>query len=156
MRPCLHLVLALLASGVGCSGTLRQAYPGPERPAAEVAVLRETTQATVWAIDGARAGGFGSGLAILPGYRDVVLRVRLHTATFNVGWTIWTYCRVGLQAKPGTEYLSRVRMRTKRVPGLADRVDLEIGIEEVGGEKVALAHRCSRQPPTLAAPTEPG
>jgi hypothetical protein len=156
MRPCPCLALGVLAAALGCSGALKQAYPGPERPATEVGVLRETPQATVWAMDGSRVGGFGSGLAILPGHHDVLLRVRLHTDSFNVGWTIWTYCRVGLQAEPGKQYLSRVRTLTKRLPGLADRVHLEIGIEEVGGEKLALAHRCSGDPPKLAAPGEPG
>ena len=100
-------------------------------------------------MDGARVAGFGNALALLPGHHDVFLRVRLHTDTFNMAWTIWTYCRVKLHAEAGREYLSRVEKRTKRMPGLADRVDLEIGIEEVGGTRLHVAHRCSGDRPAL-------
>ena len=135
----------ILAVACGCAPT--QTYPGPALPRSEVALLKDTSNASVLAIDGAPASGMS--WTLLPGSHDVLLHVRVFTQVPNVEWTIWTYCRVSLIAVAGEEYLSRVRIRKEVAPGLSEQVKMEVGIADAAGALQAVAHSCSPNRPRL-------
>jgi hypothetical protein len=146
VHPAWTLRLSSLALFVACSGVPTQTYPGPERARAEVALLRESTDANVIGLDGERTSG--SSWLLLPGSHEVLLRVRLDTQAPNTNWTIWSYCGVVLDASAGGDYSSRVRTRKEVTVGLADRVALEVGIVDAHGA-LTTPHSCSPRRPTF-------
>lgn len=136
-------LLALLELAAACAPT--PMYPGPERPASEVALLRGSSNASIHAIDGVHVAGVS--WALLPGEHEVWLRVRIVTHAPNMQWDVWSYCRVPLRAVAGEEYVGRVRTHKEIAPGLAEKVTIEIGIADSQGAMGALAAGCSGKRP---------
>lgn len=119
------IALTCVVFGLACS-TPKQNYPGPPRPAEEIAVLTETSNASVIEIDGESVSG--NSWALLPGPHQVLMHVRTQTGAPNMNWTIWSYCQARFDAKAGERYQSVVRMRKEVAPGLKERVRMEVGV----------------------------
>jgi hypothetical protein len=135
------LVLILL---VGCAGAPQATFPGPPRPREEIALLRESHGAYVWAIDGERASGAAWGL--LPGEHRIVLRIRFFELVSNVNWKFRGYCHLVMAAAAGKEYVTFVRLRHEADP--TDSLKMAFGIEENGGP-ATVPTRCGREQPSL-------
>jgi len=142
-------VLWVLSLGiaVACAGAPKQSYAGPELPRSEIAVLRETSNAIVMAIDNGRVSG--TSWALLPGRHELLLQVRIYTQSLNMNYTVWSYCRVTLIAVAGEGYVSRVRTRKEAAPGISDRVKMEVGIADSEGLLRAVPSSCSPERPDL-------
>lgn len=140
------LLWASSALATACVGAPEATYAGPERPLAEVALLQETPGVSVMEIDGARVSGYS--FALLPGTHDFVLRVRISSQVPNVDWTIWSYCRVRLDAAAGQRYESVVRVQKEIAPNLSEKVTMEIGVAGADGEMRTLAHSCTGKRPS--------
>jgi hypothetical protein len=141
--PACFIVVA--AALLGCNATPRPTYPGPQRPLTEVAVLRDSSDASILEIDGEQVSG--TAWTLLPGPHDLLMRVRVFTDAPNVNWTIWSYCRARMIAVAQMEYVSRVEMRKEVAPGLADRVQMQVSVFDAAGEAQALVHTCTGKRP---------
>ena len=125
------LTAAAMAVAVACARAPQQTYPGPPLPLAEVAVLKDGSEAAVLEIDGVQVSG--SSWTLMPGPHEVLVRFRIFTEVPNVNWTIWSYCRIELPADAGEEYVTRVRLRKEIAPGLSEKVAIELGIADGEG-----------------------
>jgi hypothetical protein len=146
MRKRQWLLVAIAVIGSACTGTPEKTYPGPERPLREVAVLQETSDAQVLEIDGGRVSGYS--FALLPGTHDLLLRVRIYTQAPNMNWTIWSYCRVRLDAAAGERYQAVVRVQKEVASGLSEKVKMEIGIAGNDDRMRAEAYTCTGKRPS--------
>jgi hypothetical protein len=142
LRAAAPIVLSLIL--LGYTTTPQQAYQGAERPRDEVAVLSDSTEAAVWAIDGARVSG--DSWAILPGTHEVILRINFYPQVSNVHWNLRTYCRVTLEATAGSEYLSFIRTRTEMTP--TESLKMSMGIADQTGLPT-IPKVCSKTRPAL-------
>jgi hypothetical protein len=130
----------LSAAALACSSGPEQMYLGPEMARADVAVLGDSAEVSVCAIDGTRTSG--SEWALLPGSHRIMVRVRFWPRVSNVNWKIESYCQVELDAEPGTEYVTFVRTRTVATP--TETLKFSIGIMEKGSTRPhALGRSCS-------------
>jgi hypothetical protein len=134
-----------------CAGAPIQTYPGPPRPAAEVALLRAGPDGAIAEIDGAKTSG--SAWALLPGSHEIRVNYRIYTTAPNMSWTIWTYCWVVLPAEAGQSYQTVVRVSKQVVsPSVSDNVKMEIGIADASGLLVGLPAACVAKRPRPGTP----
>ncbi len=145
MKPVTLALLGTFASVAGCTVAPTQLYSGAPRPRAEVAMISEGTNASILEIDGKQTSG--RTWALLPGDHELLIRVRIHTTVPNVNWTVWSYCSVPLTAIAGEEYAARVRVRQELESGLADRVQMEVGVEDRAAVLVAVPLSCTGKRP---------
>ena len=106
---------------------------------------RQASRATVMSLD--QKDVSGSAWALLPGWHDAMLRVRIFSQAPNMHWTVWAYCRVRFEVEAGKQYESVVRVTKETAPGLAEKLEMEIGIVDAEGTLLAKAHSCSGKPP---------
>ncbi|MCP4038730.1 MAG: hypothetical protein GY733_17450, partial [bacterium] len=104
-------IFAALVALAGCAVVPVKTYSGPARDVSEVAVLRDTANATVIALDGAPVSA--SAWSLLPGTHELILRVRIFTDAPNMHYTAWTHCHVYHAAEAGQQYTTRVRIEKK-------------------------------------------
>jgi hypothetical protein len=130
------LAIGLIACAGGAVGPA-QVYPGPERPASEVAVLQTMSNARVVGIDGAQVSG--RSFTLLPGQHEVWLYIAEPHG--QASRTIWSHCRVAFDAEAGQQYQSRLRTRPD---GASHYRRLEPGITDSAGILLAPATGCSR------------
>jgi hypothetical protein len=133
---------------VACAATPIQTYPGPPLPRAEVALLRDSPDAGIVAID--RVSAWGSVWSLAPGSHEVLVHFRIHTTAPNMSWVIWTYCWVVLPAVAGEDYSSLVRVRKEVIgPSISDKVTMEIGIADSQGVLRGLPRTCLPKRPKI-------
>jgi hypothetical protein len=144
MQREIRFCVVLAALAIACTGGPKQTYPGPPRPREDVAILRESPEAGIWAIDGVRT--FGGSWEILSGRHAVLLEVRFYPTVSNLKWMIRTYCKVELEAAAGKTYESFARTHSEDEP--TESLKLVFGITELGGRDTT-ARSCAPTRPSL-------
>jgi hypothetical protein len=140
-------VVFVFVVNIGCATSATRLYDGSELPRSQVAVLRDSREAGVFAVDETRV--FGGEWALVPGEHEAWLKVRLHTKVPNVNWRIWSYCRHNFVGLSGEEYSTRVRTQTTVAPGIADELEIEVAIVDRAGRIVAVPVACRDTRPTF-------
>lgn len=103
LGSCISLLVVALA--VGCTSPPLQLYPGPPRPATEVAQLDAVNRsiARLFSVDGDRVRRAGSVL-LEPGSHEVVAFVQVHHQENMSLFTITQYCYILVHFEAGSRY----------------------------------------------------
>lgn len=136
----LALWLPVIAAFAACAGPPRQMYDGDERPRSEIAILKDSSNAKVIAIDGVRTSG--TSWALLSETYDIALRVRVYMQAPGMNWTAWTYCWVSMNAAAGEEYTSQVLLQRELENDMREEVTMVIGVIDAAETLVAQSYRC--------------
>lgn len=142
-RPASHPCLALTTIGglvLGCRGAPVALYPGPPRPATELALVEATNSSAAgfYAIDGIRVRA--SAVHLAPGRHEIWAHVRVHLLEDMMHYSIERYCGIGVDLAAGHGYQLRVveEYRERNAAGskvtvAAKVVDTSSGLEHHAG-----------------------
>ena len=148
MTPLRYSIL-LAITAAACASGPSQLYEGPALPREQVALITRAPggKARVHAIDSTRVSG--DSFWVLPGDHSVWVNFQVIRHGGDTTYTIWTYCRIDLEATAGDTYVVHSIATQEQMRGAAVKTQLGAKIVDARGKVVGTAQTCSGTRPKL-------
>lgn len=143
--PLWRLAVALVFGA--CASDPTQMYAGPTMSREQVAVLRDTYLASVFAIDDVNV--YGSAWSLTPGSHSVWVRAQVTGTVPNMTYRGRIYCEIPFEASAGGTYRTAADKTEKPVGTLGKEISVDIRIVDEQGVALAYPRRCYARRPRL-------